>query len=274
MKNIFILLLITWLVIPVNAQTPLTIAEDFTVTDLDGNEFNLFNTLNSNKFVVIDFFYCTCVPCQLNTPKVQFAFQYFGCNTSNVIFIGMDTGDNNAECRLFEENYQNLPGNKFPSISGDEGGGTAVCNTYGINAYPTVILIAPDKNIVERDIWPIADGEYLAGIIEGHGGIPAICSPVGVQEVQDDQLTRYIKSYPNPANNVFNLMFQVGTSASVTFVVENVFGNKVMEISPIGYPLGSYTIQIPVEQLPEGIYMITMLSNMEKMDVCKMVVVN
>ena len=49
----------------------------------------------------------------------QLAFQYFGCNTSNVVFISMDLGDDNAACRIFEENFQNLPGNKFPSVSGD-----------------------------------------------------------------------------------------------------------------------------------------------------------
>ncbi|MFH2141598.1 MAG: hypothetical protein ABIJ97_04190 [Bacteroidota bacterium] len=41
------------------AQTPLTTAVDFTVTDTDGNSYNLFSILASNKYVVIDFFFTT-----------------------------------------------------------------------------------------------------------------------------------------------------------------------------------------------------------------------
>ncbi len=59
MKKILTLLVLIWFFVPAKAQTPLTTAVDFTVTDADGNTFNLFNTLNSNKYVLIDFFYST-----------------------------------------------------------------------------------------------------------------------------------------------------------------------------------------------------------------------
>ncbi len=38
------------------AQTPLTTAVDFTATDFEGNEFNLFEILDGGQYVVIDFF--------------------------------------------------------------------------------------------------------------------------------------------------------------------------------------------------------------------------
>ena len=41
------------------AQTSLTEAVDFTVTDVDGNEHNLFSYLDDGKYVLIDFFYTT-----------------------------------------------------------------------------------------------------------------------------------------------------------------------------------------------------------------------
>jgi hypothetical protein len=59
MKKILAILFFIWFYIPVKAQTPLFTAVDFTVTDLENNTFNLFNTLNSNKYVLIDFFYCS-----------------------------------------------------------------------------------------------------------------------------------------------------------------------------------------------------------------------
>lgn len=41
------------------SQTPLTMAVDFTVTDIEGNEFNLFEKLDAGQNVCIDFFQTT-----------------------------------------------------------------------------------------------------------------------------------------------------------------------------------------------------------------------
>lgn len=41
------------------AQTPLTVAEDFTATGIDGIEYNLFEILDGGQYVIIDFFYTT-----------------------------------------------------------------------------------------------------------------------------------------------------------------------------------------------------------------------
>lgn len=39
------------------AQTPLTVAVDFTATDTDGVEHNLFSILDAGQYVCIDFFF-------------------------------------------------------------------------------------------------------------------------------------------------------------------------------------------------------------------------
>ena len=41
------------------AQTPLTVAVDFTATDIEGVEHNLFTILEGGQYVCIDFFYTT-----------------------------------------------------------------------------------------------------------------------------------------------------------------------------------------------------------------------
>jgi hypothetical protein len=204
---------------------------------------------------------------------IQYAYQYFGCNTSNVVFISIDLNDNNAACRVFEQTYQNLPGGKFPSASGTEGGGGTVCSTYGIQYYPTVILIEPNKNIVERDIWPIPSGDYLATLIQNHGGIPATCPPAGIKEIKNTTKTGFVNSYPNPANNEFNLMFNVEENSAISFEVYNLLGEKIMELSSNEYANGSYIIQIPVENFANGTYLVNLISNKVKKDICKMVIV-
>lgn len=39
------------------AQTPLTVAVDFTATDIEGVEHNLFDILDAGQYVCIDFFF-------------------------------------------------------------------------------------------------------------------------------------------------------------------------------------------------------------------------
>lgn len=148
------------------AQCPLTDAVDFTATTVEGETVHLFDILdNEGKYVVIDFFFCTCVPCQQASPLINEAYIYFGCNEGDVIFLAIDTGDTDEECIEFDETY----GVEYPTISGVEGGGTQICNDYMIPAYPTVILIAPDHSIVEQDIWPIPDAQAVIDALEPHG---------------------------------------------------------------------------------------------------------
>ena len=165
MKKIFTLFAAIAIAFSVQAQCPLTTAVDFTVTDTDGNTHVLFDYLDDGKYVLIDFFYTTCGPCQITAPKVSEAYTYFGCNTGDLVVLGIDYGDTDAEVIQFEQTF----GVIYPSSSGEEGGGTPVCTAYGITAYPTVILIAPDRSIVEQDIWPIENGAYIVSVVEPYG---------------------------------------------------------------------------------------------------------
>ena len=135
-----------------NAQTNLTVAQDFTSVDVHGDSHTLFNYLDSGKYGVLDFFFTTCGPCINSVPTINDAFTAFGCNTGEVIFLSIDNGDTDAEVIQYEADYGCLP----PAISGDEGGGDSINSAYGIGAYPTVVLIAPDRTILEQDVWPVS----------------------------------------------------------------------------------------------------------------------
>ena len=80
-----------------NAQTNLTVAQDFTSVDVHGDSQTLFNYLDSGKYVVLDFFFTTCGPCITSVPIINDAFTAFGCNTGEVIFLSIDNGDTDAE---------------------------------------------------------------------------------------------------------------------------------------------------------------------------------
>jgi len=99
------------------------------------------------------------------------AYELFGCNTANIFIISVNWGDSDAECIAFDQTY----GIEFPCISGIEGGGTAINSTYGINAYPTYILIAPNHDIVEQDMWPIYNTQTFVNYFQSNGLQQAEC---------------------------------------------------------------------------------------------------
>ena len=164
MKKVFTLILALAFGFGLKAQCPLTTAVDFTATDVHGTEVHLFDILDGGQAVLIDFFFTTCGPCQQATPKVVESYYAMGCNMHDVFYMEIATGDSEAACL----NWVNTYGVEYPTISG-EAGGTQICNQYQIPAYPTVILIMPDRSIVINDLWPINNAQTVIAALEQHG---------------------------------------------------------------------------------------------------------
>jgi len=59
MKKIFLFFAVIFTAMSINAQTLLDTALNFTVKDTEGNNHELFEILNNNQIVVIDFFSTT-----------------------------------------------------------------------------------------------------------------------------------------------------------------------------------------------------------------------
>ena len=178
MKKIILILLVL-LGLQTHAQTNLTTAIDFTITDVHGETHNLFSILDSNKHVIIDFFFTTCPPCVASVPILNQAYADYGCNRGEVVFLSIDAGDTDAQVLQYENDYGGL----LPSISGINGGGDAVNSIYGISTYPTIVLIAPNRTILEQDIYPVTT---ISSTLPNNGLSMASCdkgSTVSIQEV-------------------------------------------------------------------------------------------
>lgn len=255
MKRMLPGLMLLLVFLSARAQTPLTTATDFTVTTVEGTTFNLYNTLAQNKYVLIDFFYYGCVPCQQTAPKVDGAYQNFGCNSSNVFFIGINNGDNTATTIAFGNDF----GAGYPAASGTDGGANAVVTAYGITAFPTVILIAPDHSIPEQDIWPIADAAYLNTLIAGHGGVAATCtSGINTREMPGENGMNFLN--PNPATDQTTVNFFTKQTTTVTFEVRNLTGQLLYTSTKLS-AAGDHQEIIPCNDLANGFYLIRMLTD-------------
>lgn len=250
MKKITFILLMVSSVVTVSSQTPLTTAVDFTATDVEGHEHNLFQVLDGGQYVLIDFFFTSCVPCQTIAPMINESYRYFGCNTADVVFWSIDNGDTDAECIAFDETY----GVEYPTFSGVEGGGDAICDTYQIGAYPTVILIAPDHNIVAQDIWPIDSSQDVIDVLEGHGIAQHDCS-VGTSDIEHKQ--HDVCMCPNPAGSLVEIELMnaedrirkieiIDNAGKVVAVVENIQASNKNLLS------------IDITDLYDGLYFVRM----------------
>ena len=164
MKKIFTFIFAIVLSINVMAQCPLNQAVDFTATDIHGTEIHLFDILDGGQSVLIDFFFTTCTPCQAVVPNLVESYYAFGCNQHDIFYMEIAIGDSDAACLNWVSTY----GVEYPTISG-VGGGTDICNAYGIESYPTVILIKPDHSIVINDLWPMTTAQAIITILEAQG---------------------------------------------------------------------------------------------------------
>ncbi|HOJ25055.1 MAG TPA: T9SS type A sorting domain-containing protein [Bacteroidales bacterium] len=244
MKKIYCLFIILLLAFYLNAQTPLTTAVDFTATDVHGTSHNLFTYLDAGKYVFIDFFYTTCGTCQSMAPQGNASYIYFGCNQGDVIFLGIDDGDSDAEVINFDNQF----GIDYPTISGDKGG-TTICNNYGITAYPTYILIAPNRNIVVQDMWPFSTA-ICNSTLESYGIQSLPC-----QTSINDLLAKTIAIYPIPAqselfidiqnNKLTNPILSIYDVTGQIIYLENLkTNNAVHTINTSLINNGSYILQI------------------------------
>ena len=179
MKKLLTLILALAIGFGLKAHTSLTQAVDFTATDIHGNEIHLFDILDGGQYVLIDFFYTSCSGCIETNPYVAQSYQAFGCNQHDVFYIEIDDGDSDMDCLGWVDTY----GIEYPTISGTSGG-NEICSQYGIDMFPSVILIAPDRSIVIQDLWPITSAQSIITQLEAHGIEQHAC-----ESTQDPKVT-------------------------------------------------------------------------------------
>ncbi len=250
MKKYILLLLLLITFQYAHSQTPLDTALNFTVKDIYGEQIELFPILDEGKFVVIDFFSTSCSFCLLYSPDFQASFEDFGENSSNVYFMKIAWGDDNQGVAYFDSIY----GYTTPSVSGIQGGGNQVYNNYEVGSTPTVILIAPDRTILEKYIWKPTQENINAAIIAAGG------SMVGVED-QVSEIKNSLNVYPNPSRGLINVSFVAKDPAHYQLEAYNLLGSKVYSSVPGNLNEGTHILEVDLGSLPEGTYFVRLVRN-------------
>ncbi|MGB1318672.1 MAG: T9SS type A sorting domain-containing protein [Flavobacteriales bacterium] len=247
------------------AQTPLTTAVDFTVTDVHGHTHNLFDILDGGQHVLIDFFFTTCPPCIQYQPDINASFSTFGCGEGDVFYFSMDNGDTDAQVLAYENDHNGM----HPAVSGIDGGGNAVCGAFGISQYPSVILIAPNRDILVQDIWPPSETNIASTFATHNISEQACGSGTGIEDLET-AFTGLAEVYPNPADRSSTIAFGLENSSSVRFDVYDVLGIKVASVGSQNYPSGANRVNLAVDHLSAGNYFVSMVVDNANLDVKKL----
>jgi len=230
---------------------------DFTVTDVHGNSHTLSTYTNAGKWVVLDFFFVACGPCQATVPYFSELHEKYGCNEGDLVCISVDTGDDDAAVLGFEAQYSVSTGfSPAPAASGTEGGGQAVVDAYGPSQYPTYCLIGADMTLKNGDIWPISSVADFENAITaaGHNPTPMSCAGGGVAE--NTAGISSLAVFPNPAANNTTVSVNLEATAEVTVKVYNLVGAIVSNQVFAGTD-GENNFEINTSDLENGQYILS-----------------
>jgi len=230
---------------------------DFTVTDVHGNTHTLSDITNSGKWVVIDFFFANCPPCQGTVPFFSELHEKYGCNEGDIFCISISSQDNDAATLAFENTYSTQGGfTPAPAVSTLEGSGSAVVSAFNPSAYPTYCLIGADMKLKIADIWPVNSVASLESAITGagHSIQEMSCGSLSVEQAElalNDAIL-----FPNPSTSATTLSVSLESAMNVEVVVVDILGSQVATSSFEGVE-GANKFDIATDDLAAGQYIVS-----------------
>ncbi len=118
------------------------IAPDFTLTDLNGDTYNLYDELDLGKTVLVEFFATDCGYCHGYAPLVEELWQTNGADGETLWIWSIEAaGANDVLIQEFIDQHSST--NPFFSTKGNR----AVVDAYGVTWTPRFFVVCPDRTM-------------------------------------------------------------------------------------------------------------------------------
>ncbi len=252
LQKISVFLFIALLSVNVSGQATIDKPVDFTVFDTDGNEHHLFDYLTEGKYVLLDFSFPNCSTCQLGIKQMNKAYEQYGCNRGDIVFIGITRGNSAQEIRKAAQKSGIL----YPMVH--MGKKNKIADLYGITAFPTVLLIAPNKTFVDSDIYPV-NQLNLTQAIRQKAGIKnnfSACSSSNNHRTVPNSIQLNI--YPNPMITGTTFSIEISKAQPVQIRILNILGQKIA--TPVDDYLQKSTEKyFEFKNLKPGLYLVQLV---------------
>lgn len=138
-------------------------------------------------------------------------------------------------------------------ISGKEGTGRAIMKSYKASHYPTIMLVAPDKRIVENAI-EYTQPKGLEALVHKYVGATEINS-----EIHPSFAQAKVKILELLSNS---LTISVSKDNTYTLTLYSLLGRKSLKLVEKAYlPEGTHTLRCSHQLSSKGVYILHMESN-------------
>lgn len=211
---IVVVLMLSILTIKVTAQD--YIAPDFTLIDIDENEFSLSDY--RGKIVLLDFFATWCTPCKMEMYELKYLHKFFG-ESLEIISISVDPDYDTVEHlrRFREEN----PGKDLTwTVARDIAG---LSQEYDVRAIPTLVIIDQNGYIRYRHVGStqrdtlIEEIEELSAALNKPPKASFTYSPTS--PIQGETVTFNASASYDPDGTIVSYEWDFGDSAIGTGVI-------------------------------------------------------
>lgn len=143
------------------------------VVDIFGNMYNSSEIIAAGNFIFLDFFSNNCSSCQMSSPLIDSAFEYYGCNYGNIFFMAVNINETSSNESVL--NFCQQFGLSAPAISG-EGGGGRVASDFDVPYTPYFVLIDTNNYIVfNNSFWIDSVAELIDTLVDYDDFEPCNC---------------------------------------------------------------------------------------------------
>jgi len=113
-------------------------APDFTLNDINGKPLSLKSL--QGKYVILDFWGSWCIWCIRGVPKMK---EYYQKYNGKFEILGIDCGDTDKKWKAAVKEHE------LPWLHVYNPKGSSLLKDYGIEGFPTKIIVGPDGKIVK-----------------------------------------------------------------------------------------------------------------------------